>query len=171
MQKAKSLQGRWRNVVFFLTALLVVVADQLSKMWIRSNLVVGQSLPETGFFRLTHIHNIGAAFGLFQGHSFALTIVALVGIVVLLVYALLIYRRFPILDNLLGKSALGLVLGGTVGNLIDRLHLGYVTDFIDVGFWPAFNIADSAIVVGVIILAYSLCSLARVEKHGSRKSI
>ena len=165
MQKANSLQGKWWNVVFFLTALLVVVADQLSKMWIRSNLVVGQSLQETGFFRLTHIHNTGAAFGLFQGHSFALTIVALVGIVVLLVYALLIYRRFPILDNLLGKSALGLVLGGTVGNLIDRLHLGYITDFIDIGFWPAFNIADSAIVVGVIILAYSLRFLARTEKH------
>jgi signal peptidase II len=165
MQKVKSLRGKWLNVVFFLTALLVVVADQLSKMWIRSNLVVGQSLPETGFFRLTHIQNTGAAFGLFQGHSFALTIVALVGIVVLLVYALLIYRRFPILDNLLGKSALGLVLGGTVGNLIDRLHLGYVTDFIDVGFWPAFNIADSAIVVGVIMLAYSLYFLARTEKH------
>ena len=150
---------------FFLTALLVVVADQLSKMWIRSNLVVGQSLPETGFFRLTHIQNTGAAFGLFQGHSFALSIVALVGIVVLLLYALFIYRRFPILDNRLGKLALGLVLGGTVGNLIDRLHLGYVTDFIDVGFWPAFNIADSAIVVGVIMLAYSLRFLARAEKH------
>ena len=164
MQKAKSLQGKWRNVVFFLTALLVVVADQLSKMWIRSNLVVGQSLPETGFFRLTHIHNTGAAFGLFRGQSFPLTIVALVGIAVLLLYALFIYRRFPILDNKLGRSALGLVLGGTVGNLIDRLRLGYVTDFIDVGIWPAFNIADSAIVVGIIILAYSLRSLVRAEK-------
>jgi len=167
-------------VVFFLTALLVVVADQLSKMWIRSNLDVEELLFELGFFRLTHIHNTGAAFGLFRDQSFALTIVALVGIVILLLYALLIYRRFPILDNLLGKSALGLVLGGTVGNLIDRLrfvfdstagnlidrlNLGYVTDFIDVGFWPAFNIADSAIVVGVIIVAYSLCSLARAEKH------
>jgi len=152
-------------VVFFLTALLVVVADQLSKMWIRSNLDVEELLFELGFFRLTHIQNTGAAFGLFRDQSFALTIVALVGIVVLLLYALLIYRRFPILDNLLGKSALGLVLGGTVGNLIDRLHLGYVTDFIDVGFWPAFNIADSAIVVGVIILAYSLRFLARTEKH------
>ena len=152
-------------MVFFLTALLVVVADQLSKMWIRSNLDVEELLFELGFFRLTHIQNTGAAFGLFRDQSFALTIVALVGIVVLLLYALLIYRRFPILDNLLGKSALGLVLGGTVGNLIDRLHLGYVTDFIDVGFWPAFNIADSAIVVGVIMLAYSLRFLARTEKH------
>ena len=65
-----------------------------------------------------------------------------------------------------GRLALGLVLGGTVGNLVDRLRLGYVTDFIDVGIWPAFNIADSAIVVGVIILAYSLCSLARAGKGG-----
>ena len=166
MQKAKSLQGKWRNVGFFLIALLVVVADQLSKMWIRSNLDVEELLFELGFFRLTHIHNTGAAFGLFRDQSFTLTIVAFVGIVVILVYALIIYRRFPFWDNLLGKSALGLVLGGTVGNLIDRLHLGYVIDFIDVGFWPAFNIADSAITVGVVILlAYSLRSLARAEKH------
>jgi len=165
MQKANRLQGRWRNVVFFLTALLIVTADQLSKLWIRSNLLVGQSLPEAGFFRLTHVHNTGAAFGLFQDQTFALTIVALVGIAVLLVYALFIYRRFPLLDNGLGISALGLVLGGTVGNLIDRLRFGYVTDFIDVGIWPAFNIADSAIVVGVIIFAYSLRSLARAGKQ------
>jgi len=152
-------------VVFFLTGLLIVTADQLSKLWIRSNLLVGQSLPEAGFFRLTHVHNTGAAFGLFQGQSFPLTIVALVGIAVLLLYALFIYRRFPFLDNVLGKSALGLVLGGTVGNLIDRLRFGYVIDFIGVGIWPAFNIADSAIVVGVIIFAYSLLPLARAEKQ------
>ncbi|GAG06558.1 unnamed protein product, partial [marine sediment metagenome] len=66
MQKANYLQGKRRNVVFFLIAALVVAADQLSKIWIRSNLDVGQSLAEMGFFRLTHIHNTGAAFGLFQ---------------------------------------------------------------------------------------------------------
>ncbi len=165
MQKANRLQGRWRNAVFFLTGLLIVTADQLSKLWIRSNLLVGQSLPEAGFFRLTHVHNTGAAFGLFQDQTFPLIIVAVIGVAVLLLYALFIYRRFPFLDDRLGKSALGLVLGGTVGNLIDRLRFGYVIDFIDVGIWPAFNIADSAIVVGVIILAYSLLPLARAEKH------
>ena len=164
MQKANSLQGKWQNVVFSLAALLVVVADQLSKMWIRSNLDVEQSLPETGFFRLTHVQNTGAAFGLFQDQSFILAIVALVGIIVLIVYALLIYRYFPFLDNLLCKSALGLVLGGTVGNLIDRVRLGYVTDFIDVGIWPSFNIADSAIVVGIIVFVYSLRSLAKARE-------
>jgi len=151
-------------VVFFLTALLVVAADQLSKIWIRSNLTPGESLPETGFFQLTHVHNTGAAFGLFQGQSFALTIVAIVGIVALLLFVLLFSRRFPFLYGRLGKLTLGLVLGGTVGNLIDRLYLGYVTDFIKVGIWPAFNIADSAIVIGIIIFAYSLLFLDRGKK-------
>ncbi len=165
MQKVESPQGKWRNVVFFLIALLVIAADQLSKIGIRSNLAIGESLPETGLFRLTHIHNTGAAFGLFQDQSFALTIVDLVGIVVLLSFVFLFSRRFRFLDSWLGKPTLGLVLGGTVGNLVDRLRLGYVTDFIDVGIWPAFNIADSAIVVGVILFAYSLRSLARAKEQ------
>jgi len=151
---------------FLLTALLVVVADQLSKLWIRSNLLVGQSLFEVGFFQIIRLPpNTGAAFGLFQDQSFALTIVAIVGIAAILLYALLIYRRFPFLNNLLGRSALGLILGGTIGNLIDRLRFGGVTDFISIGIWPAFNIADAAIVVGVILFAYSLLPLARAEKH------
>ena len=168
MQKVSHLQDKWRqNVFFLLTALLIVAADQLIKIWIRANLAVGQSLFEAGFFRLTHVHNTGAAFGLFRGQSFPLTIVALVGIGVLLVYALLVYRRFPLLNNKLNRLALGLVFGGTVGNLIDRLRFGYVTDFIDFGFWPAFNIADSAIVIGVIIFAYScLRSLSWGGKRG-----
>jgi signal peptidase II len=166
MQKASELRSGWQwNTLFFLIALLVVAADQLSKIWIRSSLPVGQSIFEAGFFRITHVHNTGAAFGLFQGQSFLLTIVALLGITGLLVYALVIYRRFPLSGNMLGRPVLGLVLGGAVGNLIDRLRFGYVTDFIDVGLWPAFNIADSAITIGVILLAYSLLRLTRAEKH------
>jgi len=166
VQKAEPRRGKWWNAVFLLIALLVVVADQLSKIWIRSNLAEGESSPETGLFRITHIHNTGAAFGLFQGQSFALTIVGLLGVVTILAYALFFYRRFPFSDNRLGKLALGLVLGGTVGNLVDRLNpsLGGVTDFISVGIWPAFNIADSAIVVGVIMFAYSLLFLAKAKK-------
>ncbi len=166
MQKASHLQAKWwRNVLFFLTALPIVAADQLSKIWIRANLAIGQSLFEAGFFRLTHVRNTGAAFGLLRDQSFFLTIVALVGVGVLLFYALFLYRRFPLLDNRLSKSALGLVLGGTVGNLIDRLRFGHVTDFIDFGVWPSFNIADSAITVGVILFAYSLLLLGRAKKH------
>jgi len=165
MRRASSLPVKWQIVTFSITALLVVVADQLSKTWIRSNLAVGHSLPEVGFFRLTHVRNTGAAFGLFQGQSGPLTIVAIVGIMVLLLYALLVYRQFPFLDSTPVKVTLGLVLGGTVGNLTDRIRFGYVTDFVDVGFWPAFNVADSAIVIGTILFAYSLISRARAGKH------
>ena len=97
MRKVSNLQGGW-NAVFFLAALLALVADQLSKLWIRSNLDIGQSLPERGFFQLTHIQNTGAAFGLFPDQSFALTIVAIVGIAFLLVYALIIRPRYALLS-------------------------------------------------------------------------
>jgi signal peptidase II len=166
MQKASHLQAKRRNVVLFLIAVLIVAADQLSKLWIRSY-PEGQSFFEIGFFRLTHVHNTGASFGLFQGQSFALTIVALVGIALFLLYALFAYRRFPFLDNMPNRVALGLILGGTVGNLIDRLNpnLEGITDFISIGFWPIFNIADSAVTIGAILFAYSLIRSAQTEKR------
>lgn len=165
MRKANHLQGRWRNAAFFLCGLLVVVADQLSKTWIRTNLAEGQSLFEIGFLQITRIHNTGAAFGLFRDQTFALTIIALIGIGALLVYVLVISRYFSWPDSMLGKSTLGLVLGGTIGNLIDRLCFGYVIDFISFSFWPAFNIADSAITIGAIIFVCSIFLLTQAEKH------
>ena len=171
MRKVNHPRGKWRSVVFFLIGVLIVVADQLSKAWLRTNLSEGQSLFELGFFRITHIHNAGAAFGLFQGQSFALTIIAIVAITIILVYAFISYRYFPWLDSLLGKLALGLVFGGTVGNLIDRLRLGYVTDFIDFGYWPAFNVADSAVTIGIILFAYTLLRSAQAEKHRDEQNI
>ena len=169
MNTADPLQGKRWNAVFFLTALLVVTADQLSKIWIRFNLAVGQSLFEVGFFRITRVHNTGAAFGLFQGQSFALTIIALIGVAAILAYTLIFSRRFPFPENRLSKPALGLVLGGTTGNLIDRLNpnVGGVTDFISIGIWPTFNIADAAITVGVILFAYCLHSLSKVKQSDS----
>ncbi len=168
MRKANYRQGKWWNVVFFLTALLIVAVDQLSKLWVRSY-PEGELIFKAGFFGIIHAPpNTGAAFGLFQGHSFILTVVALVGVVVLLLYALFMYRLSPRLDNMLDKVALGLILGGTAGNLVDRLNpnLGGVTDFICVGnWWPAFNLADSAVVVGVIIFAYSLLRLAQAGEQ------
>ena len=150
-------------MVFSLTALLVVVTDQLTKIWIRSSLPLWQSIPDRGFFQITHVRNTGAAFGLFPDQSFLLTIIASVGVVLLLVYVIFIHRRFPYLDNVLGRFTLGLILGGTIGNLIDRLRFGYVTDFISVGIWPNFNIADSAVTVGAIMVAYSLLRLIRSD--------
>jgi signal peptidase II len=85
----------------------------------------------------------------------------MIGVVVILVYAFVIYRHFPSLDTRLNKIALGLILGGTVGNMIDRVWLHYVRDFIDVSIWPVFNIADSSLVVGIIIFAASILFFSR----------
>jgi len=144
-----------------LTVLLVIVADQLSKLWIRSSLALGQSWFEWGIFGIVRVHNTGAAFGLFQEYPFALIIVNLVTISVLLAGAYFIFRRLPLVDNRLRRVCLGLIIGGALGNLIDRLFFGYVTDFIHIGIWPNFNIADSAVVIGTIILAWSLMPLVR----------
>lgn len=152
-------------MLFFLIALLVAIIDQLIKAWIRSNLALGQSLFDLGFFRLTHIQNTGAAFGLFPGQSLPLAIISIVGIAILLAYAFFYYRHSPLLINRLDKLALGFILGGTIGNLTDRLRFGYVTDFINFNFWPAFNIADSAVTIGVILFACSLLLIVRTKKH------
>jgi len=88
-------------------------------------------------------------------------------VALLLTYALYLYRYFPFLNNSRGWVALGLIFGGTTGNLIDRLNpaLSGVTDFINIGFWPTFNIADSATTIGTIIFAYSLLRLALAERQ------
>ena len=102
-----------------------------------------------------HTSNTGASFGLFTGYIVILTIISFITVAVLLGYALYFYRRFP-LYGWLPWISLGLMLGGSMGTLIDRLFFGRVTDFIDFRFWPAFNISDSAIVVGVILLIIAL---------------
>jgi len=156
-----------RYVAFFLIALLLVVADQLIKFWIRENLAVGQSLWSWGMFEIARVPpNTGAAFGLFPDQTLLLVIVSGIGIAFILVYAFLIYRRYPFLDSWLSRVTLGMILGGTIGNLIERLlyllgRLGGVTDFVHIGWWPPFNLADSAVVVGVILFIYSLFPLAQ----------
>ncbi len=166
MRRVSSFWGKWwRTVVFFLVALAIAVGDQLSKAWIRSNLAVGQSLPEEGFLRLTHVQNTGAAFGIFQNHTFPLTIVSFIGAAVILFYTFYVRRRYAFLNNGISMAALGVVLGGTVGNLIDRLSLGYVTDFIGVGTFPAFNVADASITTGTSVFAGFLIYLLVREKQ------
>jgi signal peptidase II len=152
-------------VVFLFTGILVVIADQLSKFWLRTILLEGHVFFRFGFFQIIHIHNSGAAFGLFQGMSMIIMVIALVATAALLIYGLVIHRRFPFFDGLLSRISLGMVLGGTVGNLIDRIRLGYVTDFIDFTYWPAFNVADASISVGVILFAYTLLRQSRHEER------
>lgn len=151
-------------MVFSLTALLVAAADQLTKTWVRANLALGEAIPPAGFFQITHTRNTGAVFGLFPGQSFLLTMAALVAVVLLLLFALVLHRHFPMMNQVPWRLTLSLMLGGTMGNLIDRLRLGYVTDFISIGIWPAFNIADSAVTVGTLVFAYFLLRWALAGK-------
>jgi len=149
--------------VFGLAALTVAV-DQITKFVVRAYIPLGDSLPAHGFVRLTHTTNTGGVFGLFANQGFLLTVV-----VILLVAVLLLYLRYSPLRHRLLKVGLGLELGGAVGNLIDRLSLGKVTDFIDVGAWPVFNLADSAITVGAVVLAAYLVLAARSRAPSEEK--
>ena len=138
-----------RSAALWMLAALIFVGDQITKAVISGWLARGVSWPAEGFLRLTHIGNSGAAFSIFQGNSNILSIVALVAIALLL----WVYRTSGGTSSII-RFALGLQLGGAVGNLFDRLTQGYVTDFIDVGPWPIFNIADSAISVGMVLMLW-----------------
>jgi signal peptidase II len=152
MLKRISSQGKW-NLIFFAIAALIIALDQWTKRLIQGSFYPGQSVPETGFFRLTYVHNDGAAFSIFPGGNDVLAIFSMIGICLILFYNFYLTRRFTFLDTIFNKIAVALILGGTIGNLIDRLWLHYVRDFVDVGPWPIFNVADSSTVVGTILFA------------------
>ena len=142
--------------MFFFTTLVVVAVDQLSKLGIRSILLPGQSLPQEGILRLTYLTNTGGIFGLFAGQYLLLVFCSLA-----VILALFFYYRHLRFDHPLIKIALGLMLGGGISNLVDRLCFGCVTDFIDIRIygnfhWAAFNLADFSIVAGGCIIAYFL---------------
>ncbi|MDY6892575.1 MAG: signal peptidase II [Chloroflexota bacterium] len=149
-----------RVLPLLLVSIVVIGADQFSKYLITATMELGQSIPAEGIIRLTYTTNTGGAFGLFANQTFLLTMIAFVGIAVLV-----LYLRYLPLDSRLLRLGLGLALGGAAGNLIDRVRLGEVTDFIDVGFWPIFNIADSAIVVGTFLIVYYLLFTAGKGAH------
>ncbi|MGI6100583.1 MAG: signal peptidase II [Kiritimatiellia bacterium] len=127
----------------------ITLLDQLTKLWIRSSFAYGeQRVVIPGFFNLHHIHNTGAAWGMLAGWRIPLIAFSLIMLL------LLIWRRRELFYGYrFGWVALGLLAGGIIGNLIDRVFLGYVVDFLDFhhGHWhfPAFNVADSAICIGI----------------------
>jgi signal peptidase II len=127
---------------------LVVVADQVTKYAVRISIDPNQSVPVIkGLFYFTHIRNTGAAFGMFSQKQPVFVAATVLAIVLIIVYHLKTKET-----DFLFNAALGLELGGAVGNLIDRISQGWVTDFIHVPNFPVFNIADSAIVAGVALL-------------------
>lgn len=138
------------NSYFLILTLFIISFDQISKYIVIQNLKLGESVPNSGIFRFTHAQNTGTAFSLFQNQTDILTIVSFVAIVLII----FIYLSIEKPSNYIYLSY-GLLFGGAFGNLIDRVRLGYVTDFFDVGFWPIFNIADSAITIGIILMLFN----------------
>ncbi|MGQ9546259.1 MAG: signal peptidase II [Dehalococcoidia bacterium] len=162
-------QGR-KLVTFLVIAALVVVLDQLSKSWVRIYLELGESLPLTERLSLTHVGNTGSAFGLLANQAFLLSIIGIASLLIILLFL----RYLPKVTNW-SMVSIGLIWGGALGNLIDRVHLGHVTDFIDFRLWgsfhwPAFNIADAAITLGVFLLIYSLCRSGLFRKEYERNN-
>jgi signal peptidase II len=155
--KSKVSRSKYRGKlrVLLIVAALVVILDQLSKLWVRDNLpqiAKIELLP--GFLDLVHVENTGAIFGLFSNHTEVFTALGIAGLVIILVF---LYYFSP--ATTMGMLSFALILGGVVGNLIDRLRLGYVIDFISIHlqelfYWPPFNIADAAMTVGIFMLIY-----------------
>ncbi|MCE7982710.1 MAG: signal peptidase II [Caldilinea sp. CFX5] len=148
------LQRAW---LVLLVAGIIITLDQITKEWVRDNIPKFSSMipiPALGeYFVFEHVDNYGAAFGILQNQGTLFIVIAIVVAVAILVYV----RYLPIEQSFV-RFLLGLQLGGAVGNLIDRITQGFVTDFVKMGvpgvyYWPNYNIADSSIVVGVIALA------------------
>ncbi|MGH7572551.1 MAG: signal peptidase II [Gemmatimonadota bacterium] len=140
--------------------LAVVILDQLAKWWVRAELTLNQPVSIVGDnVRLLYIHNEGAAFGISIGEHSSTLFLALASAASILVLYLLLAT--PVRDRL-QRLALGLILGGAVGNIIDRVRFGEVVDFIQVGvsghYWPIFNVADSAVTVGAVLLGIAYLS-------------
>lgn len=141
----------YRDFTLLQLAVIFFLLDQLTKFLARAYLPYGYSWPWRGFFRFTHTENTGSIFGILQGQNTPLIFVSCIGILVLI----MVYYSQPRPTNLL-RFSLALQLGGAFGNLLDRLRLGAVTDFIDVGPWPVFNLADASIVTGLLLLVWVL---------------
>jgi len=142
--------------------LAALVADQVTKHIVASNLSLGEGLHVVGPFSIRHVQNSGIAFGLFSNATAGVIVVTAIAVAWMLVYFARSGGRHPVLP-----VALGLVIGGSVSNLADRVRLGFVTDFLDFRYWPAFNLADSFIVIGVGILLAALL-LAEREPHSPK---
>ena len=170
-----NLVQKWARRAWLVLAVaaVILVLDQWTKELIRQSIPDYTSIipiPALGeYFIFEHVHNYGAAFGILQNQSNLFAVIAVVVSVAMLVY---VYRLPP--EARMVRVLLGLILGGALGNLIDRLNQGYVTDFVKMGtpgvyYWPNYNIADSAIVVGVIAMGlYVVLDDLRKQRQQAR---
>jgi signal peptidase II len=155
--------GLWQWGGLATVALAAVFADQLTKHIVTRTLALDQSEHVIGPLSIHHVQNSGIAFGLFSSATAGVTVITGIAVVWMLVFFARSGSRHPVLP-----AALGLLIGGSVSNLVDRIRLGHVTDFIDVKYWPAFNLADSFIVIGVAILLGALIAADRTPRPPRR---
>jgi signal peptidase II len=144
--------------------LAAVAADQLTKHIVTGHLALDDGIHVIGPFWIHHVRNSGIAFGLFASATSVVIVLTGIAVAWMLLFFARSGARHPVLP-----VALGLVIGGSVSNLLDRVRLGYVTDFIDLRYWPAFNLADSFIVVGVVILLSTLLAAERMPRNRGRR--
>ena len=154
--KQATLRRAISLLVLLAVSTFVVALDQLTKMWVVNSIPEGEwlsPLPGEGWriLRVTHTTNSGAAFGMFPDRGGVFILIAAVVAVAIVLY----YWKLPDGEWLI-RLSLGLQLGGAIGNLLDRIRQGYVTDFLDLGFWPIFNVADASILIGVGLIVYCL---------------
>ena len=138
-----------KNIIVFSTALIIIILDQLTKFLIKQNFQLNQSIPVIkNILHLAYITNTGSAFGLFKGLNWFFVLFSII-----VITAIFYYLKKAVKNNeKLMQFAVGLLIGGTIGNLIDRIAYGYVIDFIDFRIWPVFNVADSSVTISVIVL-------------------
>lgn len=141
-----------RDAAFFLIAAAVIALDQVTKAVVRARLDLHEAWPDADWvLHIVNVKNSGAAFGILEGQTLFLVVTSLIGVA-----AIVLYYLYPPLEHGLLRVALGLQLGGAAGNLIDRVRSGEVTDFINFQFWPAFNVADASISIGVVTILWFL---------------
>lgn len=164
----KLVQKYWAILVI---AAIIVFLDQWTKGLVRANLPFGASwLPESmqwlsPYARIVHWYNTGAAFGMFKDASMILTVLAFV-----VIAAILFYYPQVESDDWSLRLALSMQLGGALGNLIDRLTIGHVTDFVSVGRFPVFNVADASITIGAVVLFLGVWARERADKQQAASS-
>jgi signal peptidase II len=145
-------------------ALAAIVADQLTKHVVASQVPLENEVKVLGPFTIHHVQNSGIAFGLFASATAIVIVLTLVAVAWMVGYFARSGARHPLLP-----VAVGLLIGGSVSNLADRIRLGHVTDFLDFRYWPAFNLADSFIVMGVAILLGALVAADRPPRRPPRR--
>ena len=155
-----------KHFLIFGGAGLVFLLDILTKWLVITNMRLSQSVEIIPYIlSFTHVQNIGAGFSIFEGRRILLILISISVIIAILYF----YKKIPQRKDV--QCSVMLLLGGTIGNLLERITKGYVTDFIHISIWPKFNIADSAIVLGGIYLAYYLWKEEKREKEIKKRKI